>query len=120
MRDIIDEYMEEIKHAYMANQPHLDTTNLASKPSSMNDVHEDNESRNSKKSVPQMRSSRYGDEIKEKSNKNRHQESYTSNSRYHDHRQQDDYKQSRKYKRSNEFEDRYDPSKSHDSDEDGG
>ncbi|KAL7585038.1 U11/U12 small nuclear ribonucleoprotein 48 kDa protein [Lactuca sativa] len=127
MRDIIDEYMEEIKHAYMAGsgQSSLDSTKLASKASSMNDL--DNEAKISKKAVPQsnrkekdsvsdisMKSSRFGDEIKEKSNRNRDQEYHTSKSRSHDHRKQDEYKHSRKYQKRNEFEDRYDPSKSHD------
>ncbi|GJR10312.1 U11/U12 small nuclear ribonucleoprotein 48 kDa protein [Tanacetum coccineum] len=41
MRDIIDEYMEEIKHTNMANQPFVDATNLASGPSSVVNAHSD-------------------------------------------------------------------------------
>nr|GEW84642.1 hypothetical protein [Tanacetum cinerariifolium]GEW86994.1 hypothetical protein [Tanacetum cinerariifolium] len=41
MRGIIDEYMEEIKHANLANQPSVDTKNLASEPSSMINAHSD-------------------------------------------------------------------------------
>ncbi|GKA76352.1 U11/U12 small nuclear ribonucleoprotein 48 kDa protein [Tanacetum coccineum] len=39
MRDIIDEYMEEIKHVNLATQPSVDATNLASEPSSMINAH---------------------------------------------------------------------------------
>lgn len=136
MRDIIDEYMEEIKHANMVGQLPVDKAS---------------------KEVPQSHgkesvfdtSMRSEDEIKEKSNNHRQDRQYQdhyniddssrhgrkygyhntdvrrSSSRSHDHGKRDYHKNSRKYKdkRSssivqNEFEDRYDPSKSHHIDDD--
>lgn len=141
MRDIIDEYMEEIKHANMANQPHVDSTNLASEPSSITDVHTDKHIHNEKKDKNHFKES--VSDTKEKRHKNKHDEYFSkkndrrrSSSRSHDHGQRDEQKRLEKYylsnddhqrgwhknKRSsssvttNEFEDRYDPSKSRDGD----
>nr|GEU84700.1 hypothetical protein [Tanacetum cinerariifolium] len=104
MRDIIDEYMEEIKHANLANQPSVDATNLASEPSSMinphSDKHRHDESeyksyRKEPVSDISKRSARPEDYNKEKSNYNDDRRRSTSRSR--DHRQRDDRKRSRKY-----------------------
>lgn len=123
MRGIIDEYMEEIKHANMAGQPPLDATNLALEHSSMNDKQVDNEARivvpissKADKASPQsqwkesvsdisMRSATSEDETKEKSNKHRHGREYISknvdghrsSSLSRDHKQRDEQKRPRKY-----------------------
>ncbi|GKF06444.1 U11/U12 small nuclear ribonucleoprotein 48 kDa protein [Tanacetum coccineum] len=104
MRDIIDEYMEEIKHANLANQPSVDATILASEPSSMINAnsdkhrHDENEYKSYRKeSVSDItkRSARPEDDTKEKSNYNDDRRRSTSRSR--DHGQRDDRKRSRKY-----------------------
>lgn len=99
MRGIIDEYMEEIKHANMVGQPPVDATNRSLEHSSMSDKQVDNEARivvpissKADKAVPQsqwkesvsdisMRSAASEDDIKLKNNKHRHdgqhQEYYT-------------------------------------------
>lgn len=106
MRDIIDEYMEEIKHAFMASQPSVGPTTLESKPSSMSNVHKDT--------------------TVSKSNKDRHDGHYQENHskkrsrKYHDSSSPDkgqSRKQKDKRSYSYEFDDRYDPSESHDIDE---
>ncbi|PWA68138.1 Actin-binding FH2 [Artemisia annua] len=112
MRDIIDEYMEEIKHANIANQPRVDATNVASEPSSMIDAHSDKDRHDEieykshrKESVSDI-SRRSEDHIKERSNKHRddarrqeyyHDDRRRSTSRSRDHGQRDDRKRSRKY-----------------------
>lgn len=116
MRDIIDEYMEEIKHANLANQPSVDATNLASEPSSMINAHSDKDRhdeieykshrKESVSDISRRSSGRSEDDIKERSNKHRDdaqlQEYYNddrrrSTSRSRDHGQRDDRKRSRKY-----------------------
>ncbi|KAI3807733.1 hypothetical protein L1987_23667 [Smallanthus sonchifolius] len=130
MRDIIDEYMEEIKHANMDGQL-VDATNLASEPSSISNVHADKNRHDEIKqrtlwkessSDISMRSERYDDEVKEKSNKHRHKDSRSSR-RIKDHSSSPNNRHTSKHKdkrsssiSQNEFEDRYDPSKSHDID----
>ncbi|KAI7733495.1 hypothetical protein M8C21_023793 [Ambrosia artemisiifolia] len=131
MRDIIDEYMEEIKHANMAGQPSLDATNLESEPSSTSNMHLDKRRHDeikkktvSKESVSDisLRSARYEDEVKEKSYKHRHKDNRSSmRRRDRSPSPNNRHKSKRKDRRSssivpNEFEDRYNPSKAHDSD----
>ncbi|KAI3762143.1 hypothetical protein L1987_52566 [Smallanthus sonchifolius] len=124
MRDIIDEYMDEIKRANMAGQL-VDATNLASEPSSLSNVHADKHRHDEIKqrtlwkesgSDISMRSERYDDEVKGKSNKHRHKDSRSSR-RTKDYSSSPNHRHTskRKDKRSssvsqNEFEDRYDPS----------
>ncbi|KAD6796618.1 hypothetical protein R6Q59_019572 [Mikania micrantha] len=129
MRDIIDEYMEEIKHANMAGQPFVDATILEAEPSSTSNVHADKHKHDGikqktlwKESVSDinMRSVRYEDEGKEKNNKHRHKDN-RRNRRTKNHSSSPDnhHKSNHKDRRSssiiqNEFEDRYDPYESHD------
>nr|XP_043618082.1 U11/U12 small nuclear ribonucleoprotein 48 kDa protein [Erigeron canadensis] len=118
MRDIIDEYMQEIKCANMGGQPLVESTSVASEPSAMSDVHADKYENNhirdkiSRRGPKQtsdisMRSERSEDVIKEKGDKQRHDEQHEeyfskktngrrSSSRSHDHRQQDKQRHSRK------------------------
>ncbi|GKE82061.1 U11/U12 small nuclear ribonucleoprotein 48 kDa protein, partial [Tanacetum coccineum] len=103
MRDIIDEYMEEIKHANLANQPSVD---VASEPSMINahsDKHRHDESeyksyRKESVSGISKRSARPAeDDNKGKSNNHKDDDRRRSTSRSRDHGQRDDRKRSRKY-----------------------
>ncbi|KAM0010477.1 putative U11/U12 small nuclear ribonucleoprotein 48kDa protein [Helianthus debilis subsp. tardiflorus] len=119
MRDII----EEIKHANMAS---ADAINLESGSSSISNIHVDKHRHDEIKQKTLLKesvSARCEDKVREKSNKHGHKDNRSSIRKRKDRSSSPNnhHKSKHKDRRSssnlpNEFEDRYDPSKSHDSD----
>ncbi|XP_071713371.1 U11/U12 small nuclear ribonucleoprotein 48 kDa protein [Rutidosis leptorrhynchoides] len=105
MRDIIDEYMEEIKHANMSDHPSEDPSKLASEPSSLSNVHVDKHIHDEFKDKSHQKESKSDNQ--DKSNKHRrdrkhneyspkNDDRHRSSSRSHDRGQRDEHKRSKK------------------------